>query len=174
MFLSGFPTPLQDRVCHRLAIVKPDVHPDDPYPMDNVIAAVKFLLTGSTFQSTIPPIANAPQPNGHHPTPYHPFQGAAQPTVPVPSFNPPPSLKTEANVAARATLLCNWCADLGHFTCNCQDAHEWIKTGRVIHGTDGRLYMPDGSNIPCVPGGQCLRDGVEYAMSLQQSGQQLA
>ena len=73
--------------------------------------------------------------------------------IPIPSFNPPPALKTEANIAAHTTLLCNWCGDPGHFTHNCQDTHEWINTGRVIHGTDGRLYMPDGSNIPCTPGG---------------------
>ena len=58
MFLAGFPMPLQDRVHHRLAIVKLDVHLDDPHLMDDVIAVVKFL-TGSTFRSTIPPIANA-------------------------------------------------------------------------------------------------------------------
>ena len=34
--------------------------------------------------------------------------------------------------------------------------------------------MPDGSNIPHSPGGRSLRDGVEYAMSLQQSRQQPA
>ena len=49
MFLAGFPMPLQDRVRHRLAIIKPDIHPDDPYLMDNIIAAAKFLLTGSAF-----------------------------------------------------------------------------------------------------------------------------
>ena len=174
MFLAGFPMPLQDCVRHRLAIIKPDVHPDDPYLMDDIIVAAKFLLTGSTFLSTIPPVANAAQPNAHHLTPYHPFQGSAQPTVPVPSFNPPPALKTEANIAVHTALLCNWCVDPGHFTCNCQDAHEWINAGSVIRGTDGRLYMPDGSNIPRTPGGQCLRDGMEYAMSLQQSRQQPA
>ena len=174
MFLVGFPMPLQDHIHHRLAIVKLDVHPDDPYLMDDIIAVAKFLLTGSAFRSTIPPVANAPQPNAHHLTPYCPFQGSTQPTVSVPSFNPPPALKTEANVAACTTLLCNWCVDPGHFTCNCQDAHEWINASRVICGTDGRLYMPDSSNIPCTPGGRCLRDGMEYAMSLQQSGQQSA
>ena len=73
MFLAGFPTPLQDHVHHRLGIVKLDMHPDDPYTMDNIIAAAKFLLTGSAFQSTIPPVANTPQPNMHHPTPYRLF-----------------------------------------------------------------------------------------------------
>ena len=153
MFLAGLPTPLQDHVHHRLAIINLDVHPDNPYLMDDIIAAAKFLLTGSTFQSTIPPVANAPQPNTHHLTPYRLFQGSAQPTVPVPSFNPPPALKTEANIATCATLLCNWCVDPGHFTCNCQDAHEWINASRVICRTDGRLYMPDYSNIPHAPGG---------------------
>ena len=153
MFLAGFPMPLQDHIHHRLAIIKPDVHLDDPYLIDDVIAVVKFLLTRSTFQSTIPPIANTPQPNVHQLTLYCPFQGSAQPTVPVLSFNLPSALKAEANVAACAALLCNWCADPGHFTCNCHDAHEWINAGRVIRGTNSRLYMPDGSNIPCAPGG---------------------
>ena len=49
MFLAGFPMSLQDRIHHRLAIVKPDVHLNDPYPMDDIIAAAKFLLTGSAF-----------------------------------------------------------------------------------------------------------------------------
>ena len=153
MFLAGLPTPLQDHVHHRLAIINLDVHPDNPYLMDDIIAAAKFLLTGSTFQSTIPPVANAPQSNTHHLTPYRLFQGSAQPTIPVPSFNPPPALKTEANIATCATLLCNWCVDPGHFTRNCQDAHEWINASRVICRTDSRLYMPDCSKIPHAPGG---------------------
>ena len=92
--------------------------------MDHIIAAVRFLLTGSAFQSTIPPVANAPQSNMQQSTPYRPFQGSIQPTVPVLSFNLPPALKTEANVAAHTALLCNWCVDPGHFTHNCHDVHK--------------------------------------------------
>lgn len=117
MFLEGFPEPLQGPVRHKLAIVKPDLHPDDPYQMDDVIAAGKFL-TGSAFRSSIlpadlAPVANVSHQNPQHPAPYRPFQGAAQPTAPIPSFNPPPALKTEANTAARGALLCNFCADGG-------------------------------------------------------------
>ena len=80
--------PLQDHVCHRLAIVKPDLHLDNPYLMDDVIAVVIFLLTGSMFQSSIPlvdlaPVANIPHQNPQHLTPFCPFQGAAQPTIPI-------------------------------------------------------------------------------------------
>ena len=53
-YISGFPTSIQDRICHCLAIVKPDLHPDDLYPMDDVVAAAKFLLTGSALCSSIP------------------------------------------------------------------------------------------------------------------------
>ena len=60
VFLASFPMPLQDHICHMLAIVKLDVHLDDPYLMDNNIAALKFLLTGSACQSTIPPIPTPP------------------------------------------------------------------------------------------------------------------
>ena len=176
MFLAGLPMLLQDHVHHRLAIIKLDLHPDDPYLMDDVIAAVKFLLTRSAFQSIIPPIANVLQPNAQQPTPtpYHPFQEAAQPTVPIVPFNLPPALKTEANIAAHATLLCNWCVDTGHFTCNCQNALGWINSGRVIQGTNSRLYLPDGSPILHALGGWCLRDGIEHVMSLWQSAQQSA
>ena len=49
MFLVGFPSPLQDLIHHRLAIIKLDLYLDDPYPMDDAIAASTFLLTGSVF-----------------------------------------------------------------------------------------------------------------------------
>ena len=49
MFLAGFPIPLLDCVHHRLAIIKLDVHLDDPYLKVDIIAAVKFLLTESAF-----------------------------------------------------------------------------------------------------------------------------
>ena len=99
--------------------------------MDHIIAAVRFLLTGSAFQSTIPPIANAPQPNSQQLTPYHLFQGATQPTIPIAPLNPPPALKTEANTAAHAALLCSWCTEAGHFTHNCANSLEYLNAGKV-------------------------------------------
>ena len=49
--------------------------------MDDVIAAAKFLITGSTFQSSIPladltPVANTPHQSPQDPTPYCLFQRA--------------------------------------------------------------------------------------------------
>ena len=170
MFLADFPTPLQDHVHHRLAIVKPDMHLDDPYPMDNDIAVAKFLLTGSTFWSTIPPVANTPQSNSHQQTPYFPFQEAAQPAIPIIPFNLPPALRTEVNTTA--CTVCSWCTEAGHFTHNCANSLEYLQLGNVSWGANSRFYMPDSSPILCVPGGWCFRDRVDYALVLQKSAQQ--
>ena len=53
-YISDFPTSIQDHIYHHLMIVKPDLHLNDPYPMDNVVAVVKFLLMGSVLCSSIP------------------------------------------------------------------------------------------------------------------------
>ena len=47
LYLNGFPHVLQQKFCECLLIVKQDVHPDDPYPMNDVTDIAKFLLTGS-------------------------------------------------------------------------------------------------------------------------------
>ena len=55
LFLSGFLDLVYDHLQHQLTIVKPDVHPDDPYTMEDILDAVKFLLSGSMFHR--PPIS---------------------------------------------------------------------------------------------------------------------
>ncbi|KAI9459548.1 hypothetical protein HD554DRAFT_2176945 [Boletus coccyginus] len=54
LFLIGFPDPVHDHLQHRLTIVKPDVHPDDPYVMEDILEAAKFLLSRSMFRQ--PPV----------------------------------------------------------------------------------------------------------------------
>ena len=53
LFLRGFPPEVEDRIRHRLSIVKPDLHPDNLYPIADTNEAAKFLLTGSAFHSSI-------------------------------------------------------------------------------------------------------------------------
>ena len=39
---------------------------------------------------------------------------------------------------------------------SCPLIDGYIQAGKVSHGSDGRLYLPDGRQIPCVQGTHCL------------------
>ncbi|KIK79246.1 hypothetical protein PAXRUDRAFT_16430 [Paxillus rubicundulus Ve08.2h10] len=51
-FLDGFPRAVADRV-HHLSIIRADLHPNDAYPMEDVIEAAKFLLIGDTLRELL-------------------------------------------------------------------------------------------------------------------------
>jgi len=48
---------------------------------------------------------------------------------------------------------------------------EYLYAGKVIQGTDGRLYMLDRSKIPHITGGRCLKDAVDFTLGIGQPGQ---
>jgi len=48
---------------------------------------------------------------------------------------------------------------------------EYLNTRKVIRGTDGRLYMPDRSEILHITGGQCFNDAVNYTLGIGQPSQ---
>ena len=51
------------------------------------------------------------------------------------------------NQVAQTPLICKFCAGNGHYMWTCATCMEYINVGQVIHGTDGRLYMPDRLEI---------------------------
>jgi len=93
VYLNGFPSVLQQKVREWLLITKQDVHPDDPYPMSDVITVAQFLLTGLAFHSSLPPAVTAQL--------AFVAQSAFAPRQQQPAYTPPcPSLHvTPANPA---------------------------------------------------------------------------
>jgi hypothetical protein len=167
LYLNGFPSILQQKIWQHLLIVKQDLHPDDSYLMDNVTTVAKFLLTGSTFRSSLPPAYNPPRQSA----PYQPNRASCQSTVPIPSYNPPPAIKVEYNQAVQSALLCKFCTGPGHHMRTCPVCLEYLNSGKVVRGTDGRLYMPDGLDILRIHGGRCFKDAIDHTLALRQSGQ---
>ena len=160
-YISDFPTSIQDCIHHCLTIVKPDLHLDDLYPMDDVVAVAKFLLTGSALHSSIPNSLSCQQ---------RPQQQLcySQPVASIPSFNPALAMKVESNFAAHPPV-CGFCAESGHWIRTCSTCLEYINSGKVVRGSTGRLCLPDGSDIPRVLGGRCLKDGIDHALATRQS-----
>jgi hypothetical protein len=167
LYLNGFPSVLQQKIWQCLLIVKQDMHPDDPYLMDNVTTVAKFLLTGSAFRSSLPPAYNLPRQSA----PYQPNRASGQSTIPIPSYNPPPAIKVKSNQAVQSASLCKFCAGPGHYMRTCPVCLEYLNSGMVVRGTDGRLYMPDGLDILRMQGGRCFKDAINHTLASRQSGQ---
>jgi hypothetical protein len=148
LFLSGFPQEVAERVRHRLSIVKSDLHPDDAYPIEDVMKAAKFLLTGSALRAPIPAL------NEYRSIP---------PSVPQPPTGS--VVKQEYAFQSQRPVgrpsVCAFCADHGHFIGSCDHVQEYLQAGKIIRGTDGRLYMPDGSGIPRYPGTNCMKVAID-------------
>jgi hypothetical protein len=128
IYLNGFPSTLQQKIRQRLLIVKPDLHPDDPYLMDNVTTVAKFLLTGSAFRSSLPPAYDPPQQSA----PYQPNCAPGQSTIPISSYNLPPTIKVESNQAVQSASLCKFCAGPGHYMWICPVCLEYLNSGKVV------------------------------------------
>ena len=85
------------------------------------------------------------------------------------AINPILNIKAESNQAICILPLCKFCTGVGHFTCMCSICLEYLNSRKVVQENNGRLYMLDGSEIPQVPGGWCLKDAVDHTLAMRQS-----
>ncbi|KIO04284.1 hypothetical protein M404DRAFT_143974, partial [Pisolithus tinctorius Marx 270] len=159
MFLNGFLRAVTDRICHRLSIVRTDLHPDDPYLLAEFIKAAKFLLTGSALHSVVLTMATMALP-------------AAPPSSAYMLQVPPAGtvVKQEYNFQTWPLLQqhrpgCSFCADPNHWTRMCTLIEVYIHTSKITRSTDNCLYLADGSQIPCFPKCNSLREAVDHVMA---------
>ncbi|KIN96854.1 hypothetical protein M404DRAFT_106401, partial [Pisolithus tinctorius Marx 270] len=159
MFLNGFPRAIADRIRHRLSIVRTNLHPDDPYPLAEVVKAAKFLLTGSALRSVVPMMGTAASPAAP-PSSAYMLQVPPAGTVVKQEYNfqtqPPPQQRRPG---------CGFCADPNHWTRMCALVEVYIRAGKITRGTDNRLYLADGSRIPRFPECNSLREAVDRVMA---------
>ena len=152
LYLDRFPHVLQQKIRECLLIIKQDVHPDDPYPMNDVMDVAKFLLTGSAFRSFLPLVIGNIAP----PTPYQPARALVPPFIPTSLYVLLVAIKVETNQVACPPMTCMFCAGPGHMMWMCLVCQAYLNTGKVVRGQFGRLCLPDGTEIPRIQGAQCL------------------
>ncbi|KIN98624.1 hypothetical protein M404DRAFT_31267, partial [Pisolithus tinctorius Marx 270] len=159
MFLNGFLRAIADHIRHRLSIVRTDLHPDDPYPLTEVVKAAKFLLTGSALRSVVPTMGTAASPAAP-PSSAYMLQVPPAGTVVKQEYN----FQTQPLPQQRRPG-CSFCADPNHWTRMCALVEVYIRAGKITRGTDNRLYLVDGSRIPRFP--QCQRACCDSCHSAQ-------
>ena len=80
LFQQGIPTLLWAKLVYCLEITMPDHHPEDPYKVDNVFEAAKWILKGTDMST-----------------------GLVKPVAPTPSLITNPTITTAARTTAART-----------------------------------------------------------------------
>ncbi|CDO74854.1 hypothetical protein BN946_scf185004.g4 [Trametes cinnabarina] len=175
LFVCGIALPLWEQISRRLQLKLPDHYPDDPYTLEQVYNAAKFILHGtlssasSSSQSAnalsgglvkteeIAPIlrylvqAIAEQP-GNHGYGGNGFAGPRYqlnaPPPPPPHFPNAPYPQQEARPANNNNNFCHYCGNINCRLRTCPFVEEDTRAGRCRHDMDGRVILPNGSYVP--------------------------
>ncbi|KIJ12696.1 hypothetical protein PAXINDRAFT_14457 [Paxillus involutus ATCC 200175] len=152
-FLDGFPRVIADQVCHRLSIIRAGLHSDDAYPMEDIMDAAKFLLTGAALRELL---ANL-QEGCDHSQQQGSLSASRQPSGVVVKQK----YSLQAQWAAQRHPGCTFCRNLTHYLSECEHVIAYLQAGKIIRGLNGRLCMPDGGPIPRVPGCNCMKESID-------------
>ena len=174
-FVRGFNQDLRDRIHRRLDIKYPDHHPDDSYPIDQVLEAAKYVLHGTsptalpTGAPSAPPTTDSSSIKKEDLATY--FDKFAQQLVQAlgNSNRPAPrNMTTYAPVNTNSAPprpqnnegLCNFCGLPDHFLSSCLVCEEYINEGKCKRNADGKIVLPTGAFCPRFIPGRWLKDRI--------------
>jgi hypothetical protein len=170
-FLRGFHTELRELVTHRLELKYPDHHPDDPYDLEYIHEAVKFVLHGtgpSAFQTRL--------------TSPHTSSETSDSSKFVKAEDVTSMLETLAQTLVKALVpaqstssgtssefqprppnngLCNFCGGSGHFISDCKMLVQYIIDGKCKKNAEGKVVLPSGAFPPRSLGGRNLSERID-------------
>ncbi|KAJ7925343.1 hypothetical protein B0H13DRAFT_1863187 [Mycena leptocephala] len=152
--------PFWDRVDRRLQIKKPDVHPQDPYSVQDIHDAVDFVLADT---SAVPTSAAAsPKSEVKQESVLLEVVQELLKFVTTQSHAPSP-----ANVAPATQYSpprsegCTYCSDLSHYINRCPVVQTDIDAGKCRKDADGRVVLPSGAFVPRRVNGVNLRARID-------------
>ncbi|KAF8222443.1 hypothetical protein L208DRAFT_1322593 [Tricholoma matsutake] len=183
-FVCSFQPGLWTRITCHLELKFPDHYPDDPYPLDDIHAAAKFVLAGTTSSRT--PSASTSQ---------VPSSSSTSTSIPTTSTSLP-QIKTEdlsmilkkfvttlvmALTGARPNnnnnnsphvnqgfcqdqlknLVCIFFGLLGHFISDCLVCQTYINNGKCKKNAEGKVVLPNGQFTPQNIPGHCIKDHID-------------
>jgi hypothetical protein len=169
-FVRGFQPSLWERIARRLELRIPDHYPDDPYPLDKIVEAAKFVLHGTspnTFASEpASDVKDAKTPAGIKSEDFTSFLDKFATTL-VHALAPRAAGATEASTSASAQPrppnhgLCNFCGGTGHFMGECPVVEQYTKEGKCRRNVEGKVILNSGAYAPRNLPGTWLRDRID-------------
>ena len=163
-FARGFPLELWNRIAHHLQLKLPDHFPNDPYTLEEIHDAVRFILHG-TASYTLG--CNDQQ----QATQMSSAITKAEPMIKTEDFTALLDVMKQAvskmgnqgnqsKPSPPRNLHCHFCG-IGHFNNSCNILKEYICNGKCILHKDGRIALPGGCFIPGTIAGKMFKDHLD-------------
>ncbi|KAG5633274.1 hypothetical protein H0H81_009234, partial [Sphagnurus paluster] len=167
-FRMAFTPDQWDKIHHRLVIADINHHPDDPWPMPQILRAAEYILHG-----TAPPMIPVQQPA---PVPAQSAPAAAQEQL---------SVKDEAILALLSKFMdkfdaapprqqaqqpraprigaddCHFCGEPGHRIRDCQQVGQAVRDGKCQRNHEGRIVLPSGAFVPSNTPGDNIKAKID-------------
>src|SRR5277367_5901529 len=169
-FVRRFRPGLWSRIARRLELKYPDHYPDDPYPLDHIHEAAKFVLAGSnssdtssllssnsaTSSSAVTTSTSAPQIKSADLSAI--FEKFAT-TLVMALAGSKTSNQPRANNSLRPeqveALVCIFCGLAGHFISDCMVCQSYINEGKCKKNTEGKVVLCMDALVICDSRDQC-------------------
>jgi hypothetical protein len=166
-FVRGFQPTLWARIHDRLQLKYPDHYPDNPYPLEHVNSAAKFVLHGVSPGNYAGAAASKVSSSTIKAEDLTTFldkfaQTLVQALCPgQPSTTPSSNPRPEVPGIRPSHTNCNFCGITGHFLSSCQVCEQYIHEGKCHQSPENHIILPGGGSIPRNIQGEWIKDRLD-------------
>jgi hypothetical protein len=166
-FVRSFQPALWTRIARCLELKHPDHYSDDPYPLDDMHEAARFVLAGTLTSPNQAALAqnamqststSAPSSSAHVKQEdlaliFDKFAATIVGALSGAKGNGPPHAGTGLRHEQIEALICIFCRLTGHFIGDCLTCQAYINKGKCKRNAEGKVDLPNGQYTPrSIPG----------------------
>ncbi len=167
-YVRGFPPSIWSKVSQRLQLKFLDHLPDEPYPIQDVQAAARFVLHGTHSTALIAPVASpaAPAPSASDGVVKTEQLGSIFTEFTKSIIEALNNTQNRPRANASMTdsgpreIKCNFCGK-DHFIRNCELVEEYRRAGKLKRNVEGKVVLPTGAFVPRDTPGNLLKERID-------------
>ena len=169
-FVRGIQSDLWARIQRRLELKFPDHYPDDPYPLESIHEAAKFVLHGTSpipvqlrdsTPSTSQNVASSPVVKTEDITTILDKFASVLLKALTPQVAQQPARRPSNGPQGERSNNCNFCGNAQHYMRDCDLVGKYIQDGKIKRNSDNKIILVSGAFIPRTIEGKWMKDRVD-------------
>ncbi|KAF8219698.1 hypothetical protein L208DRAFT_1338495, partial [Tricholoma matsutake] len=176
-YVRGFQPGLWTQIARRLKLKFPDHYPDDPYPLNDIHDAAKFVLAGSNTSNSV---IHQSTSSSHSTLNVGNTVTSSPGTITIKTEDLNAMFKQFASTIAMHiagtknprtnsadrqahidALLCIFCGLLGHFIPDCMVCQSYLNEGKCKRNAEGKIILPNGQFTPRSIPGRFIKEWID-------------